>query len=104
MEEKLLRHVVLFKFKDTTPKESVKEIENAFMDLKNKIDVIDSIEWGTDISTEGISQGFTHCFIVTFSSTENRDTYLPHPEHKNFGRLLEPFLEKVLVVDFWAQF
>ncbi|MBC7959735.1 MAG: Dabb family protein [Vallitaleaceae bacterium] len=102
MEGKILRHLVLFKFKDNTAQKNVREIETAFMDLKNKIDVIQSIEWGTDVSTEGIRQGFTHCFFLTFGSANDRDAYLPHPEHKAFGRLLEPFLDKVLVVDYWT--
>ncbi|MBC7961086.1 MAG: Dabb family protein, partial [Vallitaleaceae bacterium] len=54
MEGKILRHLVLFKFKDNTAQKNVREIETAFMDLKNKIDVIQSIEWGTDVSPEGI--------------------------------------------------
>jgi hypothetical protein len=103
VEEKILRHVVLFKFIDNTTEEKVKEIEKAFIHLKNKIDVIQSIEWGIDTSPEGLSQGFTHCFFVTFSSADDRDQYLPHPDHKAFGRLLEPYLQKVLVIDYWAR-
>lgn len=103
MEQSILRHVVLFKFKDNTSIENVEKIEKAFMDLKSKIAVIQSIEWGTDVSPEGISDGFTHCFFVTFNSAQDRDTYLPHPEHKAFGQLLGSFLDKVLVVDYWAR-
>ncbi len=35
---KLLRHVVLFQFKDGTTKEQVKQIEAAFRNLPGKID------------------------------------------------------------------
>lgn len=102
MEQKVLRHVVLFKFNDGTTTDRVKEIEMAFMDLRNKIHIIESIEWGKDVSPEGLSQGFTHCFFVTFSSEENRDAYIPHPDHQAFVSLMESFVEKVLVVDYWA--
>ncbi len=100
---KILRHVVLFNFKDESTKDDVKAIVTAFGELKNKIKEIKGYEWGTDVSTENLADGFTHCFVVTFSSTQDRDTYLPHPSHKEFVKLVGPHLEKVLVVDFWVR-
>jgi hypothetical protein len=99
-EEKVVRHVVLFKFKDDAPADKVKAIEDAFVALKDQIDVIKDLEWGTDISPENLQQGFTHCFLLTFANVQDRDAYLPHPKHKAFGALLGPYLDKVLVVDF----
>jgi hypothetical protein len=92
----------LFKFLDNVNEESVALIEVAFMGLKNKISEIVSIEWGTNVSPEGLSQDFTHCFFVTFHSEADRDKYLPHPDHQAFGSLLSPYLEKVLVIDYWT--
>ncbi|MDX5479534.1 MAG: Dabb family protein [Cyclobacteriaceae bacterium] len=100
--DKALRHVVLFKFKDESSPEDVQKVVDAFMELPDKIDVIQDIEWGTNNSPEGLAQGFTHCFFVTFASEEDRDTYLPHPDHKAFVDILGPHLDKVLVVDYWA--
>jgi quinol monooxygenase YgiN len=101
--EKVLRHVVLFKFKDGTKPEDVKKIVDAFAALPKQIDTIVDFEWGTDNSPEGLSQGFTHCFLVTFRTAEARDAYLPHPAHKKFVEILKPYLDKPLVVDYWAQ-
>jgi len=101
--EKVFRHVVLFKFKDGTTDKQVEEVVDAFRDLKGKIDVIQDFEYGTDVSTEGRAQGFTHCFFVTFADDKGRDAYLPHPEHKKFGALVGPLLDKVLVVDYWVK-
>lgn len=95
-----LRHVVLFKFKDDARADQVKIIEDAFKDLSNKIPEIIDFEWGTNISKEGKSQGFTHCFLVTFRDEKSRDVYLPHPDHKAFVELAGPSLEKALVVDY----
>jgi len=99
----VLRHVVLFKFKDDTSSQQVSEIENAFRALPSKVDAICDFEWGTDVSVENLQQGFTHCFLVTFRSETDRAKYLPHPAHKEFGRMLGPHLDKVLVVDYWAK-
>jgi hypothetical protein len=98
-----LRHVVLFKFKDGTSPEKLKEIENAFVALPDKIDVIHDFEWGTDVSVEGKAQGFTHCFLVTFKNEADRDTYLPHPAHEEFRAIMSPYLEKVLVIDYLTE-
>jgi len=99
----VLRHVVLFKFKEGTSVEQVREIETGFCALPSKIDAIHDFEWGTDVGTQNLSQGFTHCFIVTFLSEADRDKYLPHPAHKEFATMLGQHLDKVLVVDYWTK-
>ncbi len=98
-----LRHVVLFKFKDGTTREQIQEVVDAFRALKTKIDAIQDFEYGTDVSVENKSEGFTHCFFVTFRDEQGRDAYLPHPAHKAFGALVRPRLDKVLVVDYWVE-
>ncbi len=100
---KLLRHVVLFKFKDGSSVSQIKSVENAFRSLPAKIKEIKSLEWGTNNSPENINQGFTHCFFVSFKSEKDREAYLPHPAHKAFGEVLKPYLDKVLVIDYWAE-
>lgn len=97
---KVLRHVVLFKFKDSTTPEKKKEVEEAFTALPKKINTIIGYEWGKNISPENLAQGFTHCFLVTFKDVAGRDYYLPHPDHKKFGEILGSSLDKVLVIDF----
>ena len=101
-QDSVLRHVVLFKFKEGTPKEKITELEHAFGALPSKIPEILSYEWGLNNSPEGLEKGFTHCFFLTFRNEEDRAVYLPHPDHKAFGDLLTPYLEDVLVVDYWT--
>lgn len=100
---KALRHVVLFKFKDTATAEDVKKVEDAFKALPSKIKQIKDFEWGTNNSPEGLNQGLTHCFFLTFSSDKDRDAYLIHPDHKAFGEVVGPVLDKVTVVDYWMK-
>lgn len=94
------RHVVLFKFKDSATPDQVKAVEDAFRALPTKIDTITGYEWGTNVSPEGKNDGYTHCFFVTFKDKAGVEVYLPHPAHKEFGALLRPILDKVLVVDY----
>ena len=100
--EKLLRHVVMFQFKEDADPEQVKKIEEAFAALKDAIPEIHDFEWGTNNSPEGLNEGLTHCFLVTFKSEADRDVYLPHPAHKAFVELLGTVLERPLVLDYWT--
>ena len=92
----------MFKFKETSTAENIKEVEAAFKALPSKIKEIKSLEWGINNSPEPHSNGFTHVFFLTFSSEEDRAIYLPHPDHKAFGKVLGPHLDKVMVLDYWA--
>ena len=100
---KTLRHVVMFKFKDTATPANIKTVEDAFAQLPKKITTIKSYEWGINSSPEGLNQGLTHCFILTFTSDKDRNDYIVNPAHKEFGKILGPFLDKVTVVDFWVK-
>jgi hypothetical protein len=100
--EKLLRHVVLLKFKDSSSPTDIKKVEDAFRALPSKIATIKTFEWGTNNSPENLNQGFTHCFFVSFASEKDREVYLPHPDHKAFVSVLSPHLDKVLVIDYWT--
>ncbi|HMC10253.1 MAG TPA: Dabb family protein [Pirellulaceae bacterium] len=99
----VLRHVVLFKFKPEATKEQIQQVVAGFQALPKKIEGIAAFEWGTDVSPEGLADGFTHCFVVTFKDAKSRDVYLPHQAHKDFVATLLPMLDKVLVVDYFAR-
>lgn len=97
------RHVVFFKFKAEASAEAVREIEQAFVALSRKVETVTGFEWGTNVSPEGLNDGFTHCFLVTFKDKAGLEVYLPHPEHEAFVAKLKPLLDKVCVVDYVAQ-
>lgn len=100
--EKVLRHVVVFKYKDEATEEDVNKVTEAFKALPNEIPEIIDFEWGTNNSPENLNDEFTHCYLLTFASEEDRDVYLPHPAHKAFGDVLKPYLDKVFVIDYWT--
>lgn len=102
-QDKVLRHVVMFGFKPEVTAEQVKAVEEAFGELPSKIDLIKDYEWGTDCSPEGLQQGLTHCFFVTFHSEADRDAYLVHPAHKEFGKVLGNKASAVTVLDYWTR-
>ncbi len=98
-----LRHVVALKYKETATEQEVQQAVEGFIDLQSKISEIEDIEWGENISKEGHSKGFTHNFIVTFSSEETRDAYLVHKEHLTFVSKIKHLISDVFVMDYWAK-
>ena len=101
--QQLLRHVVMFGWKDGTDSNQINKIVAAFEALPSKISLIKSFEWGTNNSPEGLNGGLNYCFLVTFSSIADRDAYLIHPAHKEFVSHLKPAPDKVTVLDYWAK-
>lgn len=98
-----LYHVVSFKFKADAGKDKIDNVISAFRDLKAKIPAIQEFSWGTNVSPEKHDKGFTHAFILSFNSEKDRDTYLVHPDHQAFGKIVGPVLADVFVIDYWAQ-
>ncbi len=96
-----LRHVVAFKFKESVSAQDIQRVEDAFAALKGKIPQIQAFESGVNNSPEGLNKGCTHAYILTFSSEKDRDAYLVHPDHVEFGKLVKPVLADVFVIDFW---
>ena len=98
-----LRHVVLFAFKEGAGREAVDAVVADFGRLPAEIPGITAYEWGTNVSPEGLNQGFTHCFTLTFAGDAERDAYLVHPAHQRFVATLGGCLERSLVLDYWTQ-
>ena len=102
-KSRLLRHVVVFKYKEGTGDEKIAEIEKAFGGLKKTIGEIKAFEKGVNNSPEGLNKGFKHCYLITFDSEKGRDIYNKHPEHLKFVDLVGLIIEDVFVVDYWAK-
>ncbi|MFT5997866.1 MAG: hypothetical protein ACI81P_000311 [Neolewinella sp.] len=100
---KLLRHLVIFKFNDESSEEDVARLNESFNTLASAIPAVKDFEWGLNDSPENFHQDFTHCYLLTFDSEEDRDSiYTPHPQHQAFVASLQPHVEKVFVVDYWT--
>lgn len=101
--QKLLRHVVIFKFNDSSSAEDVQHVADTFYALKKTVPQIKDMEWGINNSPEQFNQGFTHCFIISFKSEKDLADYQNNSNHKAFQEVLKPHMEKVFVVDYWVK-
>lgn len=95
-----LRHVVSFKFTQEATDSEINSLIQDFEGLQNQIPQIKAFEWGLNNSPEGLDQGMTHIFLLTFENEKGRDEYLPHPAHKAFGDKHGPIIDDVFVVDY----
>ena len=91
---KVLRHVVMYKFKDGLPVAQIQEVVDAFAGLPKKIDTILGFEKGTNVSAEGKSEGFTHMFVVTFKDQAGLDVYLKHPAHDDYVKVVKDLADE----------
>ena len=98
---KSLVHLVLIKFKkDILPNDFQKITDGAY-GLQQIEGVLD-LNFGENVSPEGLGQGFSHSLTMKFPTAKDRDSiYLPHPVHQKFVKLFVPFTTDVLVYDYW---
>jgi hypothetical protein len=101
--KKLLRHVVIFKFNDSSTAQEVQNVADTFYALKQSVPQIKDMEWGINNSPENYNQGFTHCFIISFKSEKDLADYQNDPNHRAFQEVLKPHMDKVFVVDYWVK-
>jgi len=95
-----VKHVALFKFKDGTAQEQIDKVLDSLLDLSENLPGIEDYVAGTNNSPEGLNEGLTHGFVMTFTDAAARDTYLTHPEHERIKTEVLPHIERVLVFDF----
>lgn len=101
-ESKVLRHLVLYQFKDSVTPAEVKEVIETFAGLPGKIDTIIDFEHGPNVSQEGKSEGLTYAFQVTFRDEEGLAAYLKHPAHDEYVQVVKDRRNKVVVFDYWT--
>ena len=95
-----VKHFGVFQF---NPEVTAGQIAHCFREMASMVGRIPGLldfNHGPYDSGEGMNDGFTHGFIMTFSSPLARDEYLPHPEHERVKAIVVPCLARVIVFDF----
>jgi len=95
-----VQHVALFKFKAGAPQSTAGRALDDLRRLAKVIPGIASFTVGLNNSPEGLSDGLTHGFVMTFKDAAARDAYLSNPEHEKFKAFVLPHIEKVVVFDY----
>lgn len=96
----MVRHYGIFQFKPEITPDQIDSCFAAMQGMLGRIPGMLAFEFGSYESPEGLNDGFTHGFIMTFDSPASRDAYLPHPIHEEVKDIVVPCLERVIVFDF----
>lgn len=98
-----VRHLVLFAIKKGHEGSIVAAFDALAGELQSK-EVLLAYERGEQNSPEGLDNGLTHAFTITFKDNAQRDLYLTHPLHLAFVKdHVEGNLDSVTVFDYEAQ-
>ena len=89
----MVDHLVLFRFRTEVSQQQITLLFKELRGLASVIDGICDFRGGAYSSPEGLNQGFSHGFVMTFQSAAARDAYLPHPAHQQVVEKILPMLE-----------
>ena len=95
----MVRHFGVFEFKEGITEDQITECFRTMKNMVGQIKGLLDMEYGPYNSSEGLNDGFTHGFVMTFDSLESRDVYLPHPVHEKVKEFVVPKLERSIVFD-----
>ncbi len=95
----MIRHIVLFRFKDKEGKEEkVKKLKSMIDDLKQKIPYVQHIEGGINISER--DSAFDVALVSDFRTHDDLEAYRIHPDHQALLAFLKQFEYEVVVTDY----
>ena len=95
-----VKHFGVFQFKDGVSPVQIDECFSSMRGMVGSIPGLLDFSCGPYDSAEGLNDGYTHGFIMTFDSPEARDAYLPHEHHERVKEVVVPHLERLVVFDF----
>lgn len=95
-----VKHYGMFEFNDGTTQATIDTCFASMVDMVGKIPGLLDMQHGPYESAEGLNDGYTHGFIMTFDTPANRDAYLPHPVHEDVKEVVVPNLKRFVVFDF----
>lgn len=94
MSSQPVTHIVFFRFDSDASDDLKRKTCQDFVSLREScVDTdgkqyIGSIQAGKDMSIEGVTKGFSHAFVVSFKSVQDRDYYINQdPIHAAFAKV-----------------
>jgi len=95
----MLKHIVMFRFKDEKKEENIAKTKELLEDLDGKIDELLKIEVGINKSIEDAG-GSDLVLYSKFKDLEALDIYQKHPEHLRVLAFIKEVICERRVVDY----
>jgi len=97
-EEKMIVHIVMFKFKEEGKADNIVKTERMLNDLVNHIDGLLSMEVGIDFN--GSERAMDLVLTSTFETVEDLKVYATHPAHLEVVKFIREVTLESKVVDY----
>jgi Stress responsive A/B Barrel Domain len=94
----VIRHVVLWAFKDSVPRAERDAILAAVRALATTVPSLRSLDMGENVSPAR-AQGYTHVLLETFDDRAGLAAYASHPDHVPVLARLRDAVAQLLAVD-----
>jgi len=94
----MLRHIVLFAFKESVTGAERAALLDAIRGLRTKVPSLRSLELGENVSPAR-AQGYTHVLLETFDDRAGLAAYASHPDHVPVGARIRDAASQLLAVD-----
>ena len=95
----MIRHIVMFKFKDENKAENVRKTKEMLDALPAKIDLIVRSETHLNDNSDD-DRNYDLLLISDFNSLDDLHAYIEHPDHKAIGAFMRPLRESRPCTDF----
>ena len=97
----MIRHVVMWKFKETaegrTRRENMELVRERLLGLPALIPTIKRLEVGFDL--RGTDSSYDVMLLTEFETLADLEAYIVHPDHQAVGPIVSPVVEARAVVD-----
>lgn len=77
----MIRHVALFRFDSDAADDRLVALMADFKGLEGRIEGLEWVSAGTNVTGEPYDRGFRHGIVMTFATRADLETYLDHPLH-----------------------
>ncbi|MHB8631040.1 MAG: Dabb family protein [Candidatus Limnocylindria bacterium] len=94
----MIRHVVLWTFKDAVPQAEREAILAAIRALESTVPSLRSLEVGLNVSPAR-AQGYTHLLVETFDDRDGLTAYASHPDHLPVLARLRDAVSQLVAMD-----
>ena len=79
----MIKHIMLWNYKDQTPAQERARIEAELASLPEQVSSLIAVQFGPVVG--GRNQSFSHCFIMDFDDMAGLAEYNTHPAHIRFA-------------------
>jgi len=94
----MVKHIVMFEFKDENKSENIKKVKEMLEALVGSVPTLKSMEVGINFSEEERAMDLS--IITEFDNKEALELYANHPEHLNVVAFLKTVINASKVVDY----